>query len=95
MSSKRENQALTFRRIIASSEAIQLGPSSSRLPDRTPMERSYSIFYADDGGFLATDERNRAMNELYYLGIIDILTPYNYVKKVEHAWKSLKSDKVL
>ncbi len=93
MSSRRENQAQTLRRVIASSDPVQLGPSSNKLPDRTPTERSFCIFYADDGGYLATDERNRAMNELYYVGIIDILTPYNYIKKVEHAWKSLKSDK--
>lgn len=31
---------------------------------------------------------------LYFIGIIDILTPYNYVKKTEHAWKSITQDKV-
>ncbi|KAI0221017.1 Phosphatidylinositol-4-phosphate 5-kinase [Massospora cicadina] len=29
----------------------------------------------------------------HYLGIIDILTPYNYAKKLEHRWKALRNDK--
>ena len=56
--------------------------------------RSHCIFYSDDGGFAATDEDNSPKNYIYYLGIIDILTPYNFVKKIEHAWKSLSYDKV-
>jgi hypothetical protein len=48
----------------------------------------------DDGGFAGTDEQDNPTNYIYYLGVIDILTPYNTVKKVEHAWKSLKDDKV-
>jgi len=33
------------------------------------------------------------MQVVYYLGVIDILTPYNLLKKVEHIWKGLKDDK--
>ncbi|CAG8790448.1 12647_t:CDS:2, partial [Racocetra fulgida] len=51
------------------------------------------IFYADDGGFAGTDEHNRPTNYIYYLGVIDILTPYNAVKKFEHAFKSVNHDK--
>jgi len=51
-------------------------------------------FYMDDGGFAGTDELDNPTNYIYYLGVIDILTPYNTVKKVEHTWKSLKDDKV-
>lgn len=29
-------------------------------------------------------------NETYYMGIIDILTPYSTLKKIEHAFKSLR-----
>jgi 1-phosphatidylinositol-4-phosphate 5-kinase len=47
------------------------------------------LFYADEGGFHATDERNKPLPVLYSLGIIDILTPYNIKKKSEHIYKSL------
>ncbi|CAG8742395.1 6857_t:CDS:2 [Funneliformis caledonium] len=36
----------------------------------------------DDGGFSGTDEQNNPTNYIYYLGVIDILTPYNTVKKL-------------
>jgi 1-phosphatidylinositol-4-phosphate 5-kinase len=31
---------------------------------------------------------------VYYLGVIDILTRWTFVKKVEHFWKGLKADRV-
>jgi hypothetical protein len=34
------------------------------------------------------------LDTIYYLGIIDILTPYGWVKKVEHLWKGMKADRV-
>ncbi|KIJ23399.1 hypothetical protein M422DRAFT_276032 [Sphaerobolus stellatus SS14] len=30
---------------------------------------------------------------IYYLGIIDICTPYTVVKKLEHFWKGLSADR--
>jgi 1-phosphatidylinositol-4-phosphate 5-kinase len=79
---------------IAQAEAVQ-GLSSSGFPDENPAERRGCVFYQDDGGFLSTDEQNRPLLELYYVGIIDILTPYNTSKAVEHHWKSLNHDKNL
>ncbi|KAI3644450.1 hypothetical protein MP228_010614 [Amoeboaphelidium protococcarum] len=79
---------------IAQAEAVQ-GLSSSGFPDENPAERRGCVFYQDDGGFLSTDEQNRPLLELYYVGIIDILTPYNTSKAVEHYWKSLNHDKNL
>lgn len=52
------------------------------------------IFYKDEGGLQATDEFNCPTDTLYYLGIIDILTPYSKRKKVEHLWKGLSADRV-
>src|SRR5690349_14170361 len=74
------------------SDPQALGPTT--LPSDSFSERRHFIFYADDGGLLSTNEQNEQGEDLYYLGIIDILTPYNYVKKIEHAWKSLTQDKV-
>lgn len=51
------------------------------------------MFYSDDGGFQSTDENDRGTNSLYYMGIIDILTPYDAKKKSEHFFKSMTQDK--
>lgn len=49
--------------------------------------RICSIFEKDDGGFCSTDEDNSPLSEVYYMGIIDILQPYNFSKKVESRFK--------
>jgi 1-phosphatidylinositol-4-phosphate 5-kinase len=53
-----------------------------------------SIYIQDDGGFGATDENNNPVPEIYFIGIIDILQPYNMVKRMEHNWKALRYDPV-
>lgn len=40
------------------------------------------------GGMLSSDKRS-----LYYFGVIDILTPYDTFKKLEHHWKALRHDR--
>lgn len=57
--------------------------------DGVPMERAMCSFYQDSGGFRATFEDNSPANEVYYLGVIDILTPYAILKRLEHAVKAL------
>lgn len=57
-------------------------------------DRQHLIFYQDEGGYRATDEANQPMDTIYYLGIIDILTPYNVAKRAEHLWKGLSADSV-
>jgi len=81
-----------LRMAVKVSDPQALGPST--LPSDSFSERRHCIFYADDGGLLSTNEQNERGEDLYYLGIIDILTPYNYVKKIEHYWKSMSQDKV-
>ncbi|KAG0265815.1 Phosphatidylinositol-4-phosphate 5-kinase [Linnemannia exigua] len=88
---KRESKLNALRMAVKVSDPQALGPST--LPSDSFSERRHFIFYADDGGLLSTNEQNEQGEDLYYLGIIDILTPYNYVKKIEHAWKSLSQDK--
>lgn len=46
-------------------------------------------FYRDDGGFQATDSNDQPLDEIYYLGVIDCLTPYTFYKRVETFFKGL------
>jgi 1-phosphatidylinositol-4-phosphate 5-kinase len=57
-------------------------------------ERQHFIFYQDEGGLRATDEANDPMDTIYYLGIIDICTPYTTRKRIEHLWKGMQADRV-
>jgi len=43
------------------------------------------LHWSDMGGFLSSDKKS-----LYFVGIIDILTPYDSVKKLEHAFKAIR-----
>ncbi|KAF9358844.1 Phosphatidylinositol-4-phosphate 5-kinase [Mortierella sp. AD094] len=88
---KRESKVNALRMAVKESDPVAIGPSA--LPSDSFSERRHCIFYADDGGLLSTNEQNVQGEDLYYLGIIDILTPYNYVKKIEHYWKSMSQDK--
>lgn len=57
--------------------------------------KKFNDFYGDEGGFRSTLSDDSPGDELYFLGIIDILTPYTSKKKVEHLIKSIQHDKVL
>ena len=57
-------------------------------------ERERFLFYQDEGGIRATDEENREIEKIYYLGVIDILTPWGFKKKVEGFWKGLRDERV-
>ncbi|KAG4098130.1 SAICAR synthase-like protein [Neocallimastix lanati (nom. inval.)] len=87
------SKAVVMRKAIAESDPVALGPSTTKLPEELPKERKYCIFYQDDGGFRSTDNNNKPLNDLYFLGVIDILTNYNYKKKIEHFIKSFNNDK--
>ncbi|KAF7723365.1 Phosphatidylinositol-4-phosphate 5-kinase [Apophysomyces ossiformis] len=88
---RRKSKAEIFRQAIKYANTIQL--DSSELPESPLEERRYCVFYAEEGGFRSTDESNSETDKLYFLGVIDILTPYNLKKKAEHFWKSLTQDK--
>lgn len=56
--------------------------------------RNYSVFYSEEGGFMSTDALDQTTDKLYFLGVIDILTPYDLKKKAEHLIKGIVQDKV-
>ncbi|KAG1847675.1 hypothetical protein DFJ58DRAFT_717165 [Suillus subalutaceus] len=99
----RSPEAIAMRRIMRASDPHQLGttldlpdspsPSMQTQPHPT-QDRDHFLFYQDEGGLQATDESNEEMDVIYYLGIIDILTPYGGLKKCEHFWKGLSADRV-
>lgn len=64
------------------------------LPTIDSTDRRHFLFYQDEGGLRATDEGNQAMDIIYYLGVIDILTPYNTTKRLEHLWRGATIDRV-
>lgn len=70
------------------------GSDSLQLPEEDTGDRQHFIFYQDDGGLQATDERNESMDMIYYLGVIDILTPWTVKKQIEGIWKGLSADRV-
>jgi 1-phosphatidylinositol-4-phosphate 5-kinase len=88
------SKAAQLKEALAESDLVQLGPSSARLPEMPPPERTYCYFYQDSGGFAATDEMNLPEKEIYYIGIIDVLTYYDTGKKLEHFFRSIGNDPV-
>ncbi|KAF8493473.1 SAICAR synthase-like protein [Russula emetica] len=63
------------------------------LPEEDTGDRQQFLFFKDEGGLRATDEQNEPLDTVYYLGIIDILTPYGIVKRIEHLWKGMSADR--
>lgn len=85
------------RRAMRNSQTKSLGEgkNSIRLPDSDTSgdDRAHFLFYKDEGGLRATDELNVHLDTIYYLGIIDILTPWGALKKLEGVWKGLSADR--
>jgi 1-phosphatidylinositol-4-phosphate 5-kinase len=48
----------------------------------------FSLFKRDDGGFCGMNDDGTLNNEIYYIGIIDILQQYNFMKFTENKYKS-------
>ncbi len=76
-------------------ERVDAQSGSSRLSeDDTSISGQADLFHEDEGGLRAKDGYNQPLDRIYYLGVIDILTPYNTRKKLEHLWKGLSHDSV-
>lgn len=90
-------KARELRQSIKQEKPIPLGQSNWRMPDQMEenMAKREFTFYSDDGGFRATHEDNSPADEIFFLSIIDCLTHYGMVKKLEHLWKGLSHDKKL
>ncbi|KAK4161836.1 hypothetical protein QBC43DRAFT_216789 [Cladorrhinum sp. PSN259] len=95
--SKLENQrkARELRHMIRTEKPVPMGETSSRMPDELAegQNKHGFVFNQDDGGFRATHEDDKPADEIYYLGVIDCLTHYGIIKKIEHFWKGLSSDR--
>lgn len=53
-----------------------------------------TVFTQDQGGIQSTDEEDQGTDYIYFLGIIDILQPFNMRKRAEHGFKSFRFDGV-
>jgi len=89
---KKDPMAVVLARAIAETSPVSLQTSSSSLPETIPKVKKRLIFYRDEGGFRATDVNNMELQEIYFMGIIDIFTNYNMKKKLENICKSLYSN---
>ncbi|TCD61048.1 Phosphatidylinositol-4-phosphate 5-kinase [Steccherinum ochraceum] len=85
--------AAAVRRAMRVSNLQPVDHVTFHLPDSDTGERQHFIFYQDEGGLRATDEANESLDTIYYLGVIDILTPYTTLKKLEHFWKGMQADR--
>ncbi|ODQ81817.1 hypothetical protein BABINDRAFT_160054 [Babjeviella inositovora NRRL Y-12698] len=76
---------------------INTNPESIDRMNDLPTEefpgRSRFLFYGDDGGIRSSNEEDLPMDEIYYLGVIDCLTRYGFVKRMETFWRSLSHDR--
>lgn len=86
------------RRAMRNSQTKSFGEGKNpiKLPDEDTSgnDRAHFLFYQDEGGLRATDEFNDPLDTIYYLGVIDILTPWGPAKKLEGVWKGLSADRV-
>ncbi|KAH9905765.1 SAICAR synthase-like protein [Xylariomycetidae sp. FL2044] len=94
--SKLENarKARELRQMIKAERPVPLGQTGEKMPDELAEGHTRGgLFYADDGGLRATHEDDTAGEEVYYLGVIDCLTHYGIIKKIENFWKGLSNDR--
>ncbi|KAI1812834.1 hypothetical protein GGS20DRAFT_556281 [Poronia punctata] len=87
-------KARELRQMVKSERPVPIRQTSDRMPDELAEGHTRGgLFYTDDGGLRATHQDNSPGEEVYYLGVIDCLTHYGMIKKIEHFWKGLSSDR--
>lgn len=52
-----------------------------------------NTFYSNHGGVTSTDANDDEGEYIYYLGIIDCLTNYSIIKRLETFWRTLSNDR--
>ena len=62
--------------------------NNQRKVDEKEVKIPVSLFKQDDGGFCGMNDNGTLNNEIYYIGIIDILQQYNLLKFIENKYKS-------
>lgn len=65
----------------------------SDLPQVEYYHKSNFFYTEDGGGIVATGPNNENLEYVYYFGIIDCLTNYSIIKKLETFWRSLNHDR--
>ncbi|KAB8258198.1 hypothetical protein BDV32DRAFT_72957 [Aspergillus pseudonomiae] len=88
-----ERKARELRMSLKRERPVPLDKATAKMPEEILDERKFHVFYSDDGGFRATHENGQPGEEIYYLGIIDCLTHYGTVKRLEHFFKGLSHDR--
>lgn len=87
-------KARELRQMVKAERPVPMHHTTDRMPDELAEGHSRGgLFYNDDGGLRATHEDDTPGEEVYYLGVIDCLTHYGMIKKIEHFWKGLSSDR--
>ncbi|KAF2443940.1 SAICAR synthase-like protein [Karstenula rhodostoma CBS 690.94] len=85
-------KAKELRQMIKTQKPVPMDQTATKMPDELQGQQKNNYFYVDDGGFRATHEDDTPGEEIYYLGIIDCLTHYNLIKRIEHRWKGLMAE---
>ncbi|KAF2685743.1 SAICAR synthase-like protein [Lentithecium fluviatile CBS 122367] len=86
-------KAKELRQMIKTQKPVPMEQTASKMPSEMHDPQKNNYFYADDGGFRATHENDTPGEEIYYLGIIDCLTHYSLIKRMEHFIKGLSNEK--
>ena len=88
-------KARALRLTLKKERPMPINLLNTKMPDAMSSgdERHDRLFYRHDGGVRATHEDGTPGELIYYLGVIDCLTHYGFVKRLEHFWKGLHDNR--
>lgn len=79
---------------VCRGRSLSLSLTDWRVGGWTLRRHHVTVFTQDQGGIQSTDEEDQGTDYIYFLGIIDILQPFNMRKRAEHGFKSFRFDGV-